>query len=273
MHTIYRGDYLKEKIGFIGFGSMGQALADGLLAAGIVKKEQLYACAQHWEKLKHNTETRGMHACKTAEDTILQSDIILIAIKPDQIPEVLGSVKELLSDKIVISLAAGMFYDTYELLLLPKTHHLSIIPNMPVSVCEGIILWEQHNSLNAAEAALVEALLSSVALIEKLDSEQMTIGATVAGCGPAFAAMFVEAVGDGAVAYGLPREAGYRLCEQMLTGTAKQLMVQGMHPAVLKDRVSAPKGTTIQGVAELERLGFRNTLISAINTIEQYRLK
>ena len=252
MHTIYRGDYLKEKIGFIGFGSMGQALADGLLAAGIVKKEQLYACAQHWEKLKHNTEIRGMHACKTAEDTILQSDIILIAIKPDQIPEVLGSVKELLSDKIVISLAAGMFYDTYELLLLPKTH---------------------HNSLNAAEAALVEALLSSVALIEKLDSEQMTIGATVAGCGPAFAAMFVEAVGDGAVAYGLPREAGYRLCEQMLTGTAKQLMVQGMHPAVLKDRVSAPKGTTIQGVAELERLGFRNTLISAINTIEQYRLK
>ena len=81
---------MKEKIGFIGFGSMGQALADGLLAAGIVKKEQLYACAQHWEKLKHNTEIRGMHACKTAEDTILQSDIILIAIKPDQIPEVLG---------------------------------------------------------------------------------------------------------------------------------------------------------------------------------------
>lgn len=144
---------------------------------------------------------------------------------------------------------------------------------MPVSVCEGVILWEQRNSLQAEEAAAVEQLFSAIAFIEKLESDQMTIGATVAGCGPAFAAMFIEALGDGAVAYGLGREAAYRLCAQMMTGTAKQLLVHPQHPGQLKDRVSSPKGTTIQGVAELERLGFRNALISAIERIEQFRLK
>ena len=175
--------------------------------------------------------------------------------------------------KAVVSIAAGMFFETYEQLLPPHTHHLSIIPNMPVSVCEGVILWEQRNSLQTEEVAAVEQLFSAIAFIEKLESDQMTIGATVAGCGPAFAAMFIEALGDGAVAYGLGREAAYRLCAQMMTGTAKQLLVHPQHPGQLKDRVSSPKGTTIQGVAELERLGFRNALISAIERIEQFRLK
>ena len=107
-------------------------------------------------------------------------------------------------------------------------------------------------------AVAVEQLFSAIAFIEKLESDQMTIGATVAGCGPAFATMFIEALGDGAVAYGLGREAAYRLCAQMMAGTAKQLLVHPQHPGQLKDRVSSPKGTTIQGVAELERLGFRN---------------
>jgi len=264
---------LKQNIGFIGFGNMAQAMADGLLASGIVKGEQLYACARQWDKLCRNTEARGMHACKNAMDTVQQCDIILLAVKPSQIDEAISTVKEQLQGKAVVSMAAGMLFDTYEQLLLPQTHHLSIIPNMPVSVCEGVILWEQRNSLQTEEAAAIEQLFSAIALIEKLESNQMTIGATVAGCGPAFAAMFIEAVGDGAVAYGLGREAAYRLCAQMMAGTAKQLIVNPQHPGQLKDRVSSPKGTTIQGVAELERLGFRNALISAIDRIEQFRLK
>ena len=254
---------MKQNIGFIGFGNMAQAMADGLLTSGIVKGEQLYACARQWDKLCRNTEVRGMHACKNAMDTVQQCDIILLAVKPSQIDEAISTVKEQLQGKAVVSMAAGLFFDTYEQLLLPQTHHLSIIPNMPVSVCEGVILWEQR----------IEQLFSAIALIEKLESSQMTIGATVAGCGPAFAAMFIEAVGDGAVAYGLGREAAYRLCAQMMAGTAKQLIVNPQHPGQLKDRVSSPKGTTIQGVAELERLGFRNALISAIDRIEQFRLK
>lgn len=264
---------MKQNIGFIGFGNMAQAMADGMLASGIVKGEQLYACARQWDKLCRNTEVRGMHACKHAIDMVRQCDIILLAVKPAQMSEAISTVKEHLQGKAVVSIAAGMFFETYEQLLPPHTHHLSIIPNMPVSVCEGVMLWEQRNSLQTEEAVAVEQLFSAIAFIEKLESDQMTIGATVAGCGPAFAAMFIEALGDGAVAYGLGREAAYRLCAQMMTGTAKQLLVHPQHPGQLKDRVSSPKGTTIQGVAELERLGFRNALISAIERIEQFRLK
>lgn len=264
---------MKQKIGFIGFGNMAQAMADGMLASGIVMGDQLYACARHWDKLCRNTATRGIHACKSVVDTIGKCDIILVAVKPHQVAEVLCAAAEELRGKTVVSLAAGMFFDTYEELLPSHIHHLSIIPNLPVSVCEGVILWEQRNSLSEAEAEAVEQLLSAVALIEKLESAEMTIGATVAGCGPAFAAVFVEAVADGAVLHGLSREAGYRLCAKMMAGTAKQLLASASHPGVLKDRVSAPKGTTIQGIAELERLGFRNALISAVDRIEQFRLK
>ena len=215
---------MKQNIGFIGFGNMAQAMADGMLASGIVKGEQLYACARQWDKLCRNTEVRGMHACKHAIDMVRQCDIILLAVKPAQMSEAISTVKEHLQGKAVVSIAAGMFFETYEQLLPPHTQHLSVIPNMPVSVCEGVMLWEQRNSLQTE-------------------------------------------------AYGLGREAAYRLCAQMMAGTAKQLLVHPQHPGQLKDRVSSPKGTTIQGVAELERLGFRNALISAIERIEQFRLK
>ena len=176
---------------------MAQAMADGMLASGIVKGEQLYACARQWDKLCRNTEVRGMHACKHAIDMVRQCDIILLAVKPAQMSEAISTVKEHLQGKAVVSIAAGMFFETYEQLLPPHTQHLSVIPNMPVSVCEGVMLWEQRNSLQTEEAVAVEQLFSAIAFIEKLESDQMTIGATVAGCGPAFAAMFIEALGDG----------------------------------------------------------------------------
>lgn len=262
---------MKQNVGFIGFGNMAQAMADGLLASGRINGEQLFACAKHWDSLCKNTQMRGMHPCRSTQDTVQKSDIVFLAVKPQQIPDITREIADLLEGKIVISLAAGMLFDAYEVLFHEGTHHLSIIPNMPVSVCEGILLWEQKHSLHEEEQHIVQELLSGIGLIQELESDQMTIGATVSGCGPAFAAMFVEAMGDGAVMHGLPRAAAYRLCAQMMAGTAKLLNSNNLHPGIMKDKVSAPKGTTIQGIAELEHGGFRNALIQAVDRIEQYR--
>lgn len=258
---------MEIKIGFIGFGNMAQALAKGLLLKQVIPADQIYACAKNWDKLCRNTEQMGIHPCHDARETVESADLLIVAVKPYLIQEVLDPVKELLKEKIVVSVAAGYLFDKYEEILAPGTHHISTLPNTPVAVGEGVIVCEQRHSLTEEEYALFEKLFSPIALVQPVETKQFGIAGTISGCGPAYTAMFIEALADAAVLHGVPRELSYRLASQMVVGTGKLQRVTGAHPGVMKDAVCSPGGTTIVGVAELERKGFRSAVIDAIGAV------
>ena len=228
----------------------------------------MYACAKNWDKLCANTEKRGMTPCKDPKETVEQSDMVIVAVKPYMVEAVLAPIREILKDKIVISVAAGWPFEKYEKVLLPGTHHLSTMPNTPISVGEGILICENAHSLSDAEMDTFRQIFSSIALVQMVDTSQLSVAGTLAGCGPAFTSMFLEALADGAVKQGLARDVSYRLASQMVAGTAKLQLESGAHPGAMKDAVCSPGGTTIVGVAALERRGFRSSVIDAIDAIE-----
>lgn len=255
-------------IGFIGFGNMAQAMAGGFVRSGAVQPGDIGACARDRAKLQRNTEPQGFHAFDDAAAVAGFADVVIVAVKPYQVEAVLAPVKDLLAGKIVVSVAAGVTFDDYERILAPGTRHLSTIPNTPVSVCEGIVVCERRHSLSDAEWQEVKALLSKIGLVLQMDTALLNISSAVCGCGPAFVAMFIEALGDAGVKHGIPRADAYRMASQMIVGTGKLQLATGLHPGAMKDAVCSPGGTTIVGVAELERKGFRGAVIDAVDAIQ-----
>lgn len=255
-------------IGFIGFGNMAQAMADGLLEKKAARPEQMLACAHDWDKLQRTTGQRGMTACRTAREVAEQAQLVIVAVKPYMVAEVVGPLADVLRDRMTLSVAAGWGFDEMEK-LLPGAPHWSVLPNTPIAVGEGIVVAEERHTLTPEQYAQVHALLSTVALVEVLGPRQASAAGTVAGCGPAFASMFIEALGDGAVKHGLPRAIAYRLAAQMIVGTGQLYLKTGTHPGAMKDAVCSPGGTTIAGVSALEQAGLRAAVIGAVDAVEQ----
>lgn len=256
------------RVGFIGFGNMAQAIAQGLLRAETLIASNMFACAKTWDKLVASTTSRGMVACRDAREVAERSDVVFVAVKPHLVHDVCAPIADALQNKIVVSVAAGMTFDTYEDILAPDTHHISTVPNTPVSVNEGVWTCENVHSLTTEELDLISDLLGTTGMVALVEPKLMGIVGTVTGCGPAFVAMFMEALGDAAVKHGVPRKFAYELAAQMIAGTGKMASETGQHPGALKDAVCSPGGTTIKGVAALERAGLRAAVIDAIDAIE-----
>ena len=255
------------KIGFIGFGNMASAMADGWIASGSVPPSNLYACAGRYDRLCERTEARGMQACHDAAELVSQVDWVVVAIKPYLIEDVLGPLAGSLADKPFISVAAGWDCAAYEK-LLPGTRHVSTVPNTPVAINEGVIACERVATLRDDERALANELLGLLGSAVEVETRLLSVAGTVGGCSPAFIAMVIEALGDAAVKHGIPRATAYEMVSQMVAGTAKLQLATGAHPGAMKDAVCSPGGTTIKGVAELEAAGMRSAFIRAIDAIE-----
>lgn len=256
------------KIGFIGFGNMGQAMATGWVNKGNINPRNIYASARDFTKLKNNCEKLGVQAYESAEELVKEVDLVILAVKPYQIENVIEPIKELLQDKIIISVAGGYTFAMFEKIGLKNTSHISAIPNTPVSIGEGITIVEKKHSLADEEYGLINELFKKLGLVQIIESEQLNTAVALAGCGPGFTSIFIEALADGAVKYGLSREEAYQLASQMLAGTGKMQLETKEHPGVMKDQVASPGGTTIKGVAALEENGFRHAVISAFDAIE-----
>lgn len=237
------------KLGFIGFGNMGQAIATGLINQGAIRGNQIFACAKNWDKLCNNTKEKQINPCKNAKEVVDNVDMVIIAVKPYMIEDIITPIKKELQEKIVISIAANFPFAKYEEILLPNTHHLSTIPNTPVAIGEGIFICENTHSLSDEELNLFTKLFSTISIVEFVETKQLSIGGTVAGCGPAFTSMFIEALADAGVMHGLTRPIAYRLASQMIVGTGKLQLNTKEHPGKMKDAVCSPAGTTIVGVS------------------------
>ena len=251
-------------IGFIGFGNMASAMADGWIAAGAVAPAEMIACAGSFDKLQARCEARGMRAARDAAEVIDAADIVVAAVKPHMIQKVLAPVADKLAGKAILSVAWGWDSAKWEA-TFAGTHHLSTVPNTPVSVNEGVIACEKTNTLSDTEHAQVTNLLNALGTVVPLDSSLLWVGGTTASCAPAFVAMAIEALADAAVKNGIPRTDAYRIVSAMMAGTAKLQLATGQHPGAMKDAVCSPGGATIKGVAALEQAGMRAAFIDAID--------
>lgn len=256
------------KIGFIGFGNMACAMAEGFVRTGAVQPASIGACARDWGKLSGLASASGYRPFRDAAELVSFADWVVVAVKPHQVEQALMPVRELLAGKRVVSVVAGYDFARYEVLLLPHTPHLSMIPNTPVSVGDGVLVCERRNSLSVGDRTVFEALFSKLGLVAWVDTSQLGVAGTISGCGPAFVCLFMEALSDAAVKHGIPRADAYRLVARTVSGTGRLQLVSGLHPGVMKDAVCSPGGTTIRGVAELERRGLRGAVIDAVDAIE-----
>ena len=271
-----------EKLGFIGMGNMALALAGGFIKSGKINKNDIYAFAPNQEKLNKNAQALGFIPCKSLNELVSSADTFVMACKPYQINDVLKEIGTELSGKALISVAAGWGLKNYEeffsgtgkvlsaeakMLFNDSVRIQCIMPNTPALVGEGVMLFEKENSLTPEEHAQIVELFSSLGIVEELPSNLMGIGGAVSGCGPAFVDLMMEAYADAAVKYGIPRPTAYKVVAQTILGSAKLQKETGKHPAVLKDEVCSPNGTTICGVATLEKEGFRNACIASIDAI------
>ena len=255
------------KIGFIGMGNMAQALASGFIKYGRVKAQGLKAFAPNQKKLKENADKIGFTPAATLPELLEDSDIIILACKPYQMDTVLGEIKDLLKGKAVISVALGWNFKKWESEQIKDTRFQFVMPNIPVCTGEGVLIFEEENSLFDGERTDIMKLFESVGLITELPSRLIGICGAISGCGPAFANMFIEAYADAAVRYGIQRDKAYELVSATLMGAARMQLMTGEHPAVLKDKVCSPAGSTIKGVMALEREGFRKACQTSIDEI------
>ena len=170
-----------------------------------------------------------------------------------------------------MSIAAGWDLNKFRDLFgtsFEQAHIQCTIPNTPMAVGKGVLVTEIDNTLTQEQTETFESLFSSISLIERVDTARMGIGMCIAGCAPAFTDMYIEALGDAGVKYGLQRATAYRLAAKMVEGVGALYLANETHPGAMKDAVCSPGGTTIKGVASLEESAFRGAVIKAVDAIE-----
>ncbi len=253
------------KIGFLGAGRMATALAGGFLRAGLTTPEHLIASdvSEHARTTFGNT-VRGRATSSNAE-VVQFAELTFLAVKPDQIAELLAEISPVLRpDHLVISIAAGVTLARLESATPSHTRLVRVMPNTPALVGASASGYALNKAATVDDAARVQQLLSAVGIAFQVKESQLDAVTGLSGSGPAYAYLMIEALSDGGVAMGLPRDAATRLAAQTLLGAALMVLETGQHPGALKDAVTSPGGTTIEGIHELEKGGLRGTLMNAV---------
>ena len=251
-------------VGFIGTGNMGSAIARAACKSNQVNR--LLLSNRSPEKAERLAKELGGEISDNRQ-VAASADVLFLAVKPQYLLGMFDGIRDVLEARkdrfIIVSMVAGWTLDrlTRELGVFP---FVRIMPDIPAQVGAGITLVCPGKGITEEEKALVLDLLDGSGLVSELDEKQLDAANGVTGCGPAFAAMFVEALADGAVACGLPRQRALEYAAMMVKGSAELLLQENMHPAVLKDKVCSPGGSTIQGVRKLEECAFRAAVMDAV---------
>ncbi len=250
------------KIGFIGCGNMGGALAK----AAAKSDGQIYLsdfCVDKAEALAKELSAEAVNNEFIAQNC----DYIFLGVKPQIMADVLGEIKPTLAKReqapVLVSMAAGVKTEKIINELGADYPIIRIMPNTPVAVSGGMILYTLEGVGEAEENDFLE-FMSAAGRFDKLPEKLIDAGSALSGCGPAFVCQFIEALADGGVACGLPRDKALLYAAETLRGTAKLMLETGEHPANLKDSVCSPGGSTIQGVRRLEQGAFRADVLDAV---------
>jgi pyrroline-5-carboxylate reductase len=253
------------KIGFLGAGKMATALARGFLNAGLVKKNQLFAADPFAAAREHFAAETGAQTFAANLEGAQAAKVLILATRPDQVAAALAEIAGAFGQNhLLISIAAGVTIAKLEGALPAGARVVRVMPNTPALVGAGAAGFALGKSATPADGELAQKLLSAVGLALPVKEALLDAVTGLSGSGPAYVYQFIEALSDGGVAAGLPRDVATKLAAQTVLGGAKMVLETGLHPGVLKDQVTSPGGTTIEGVHELEKGGLRATVISAV---------
>ena len=257
-----------KRIAVIGAGNIGGALIGGILTGGVADRKHLVATDHSPERAKEVAQQYGITVTVDGNVGAVQgSDIIILSVKPGQLPGVLKEIRDSLrDDHVLISVAAAVPIALIEKIVAKRLPIFRAMPNIPVVVQEGAIGLAANSVGSAAQRKSVEKILGAVGVVCSVEEDLMHAVTALSGSGPAYAYMFIEALIAGGLKMGLSRENSTRLAEQTVLGAAKLVRETGLHPAILRDQVITPGGVTISAIHELERHGLRAMLISAVET-------
>ncbi len=253
------------KIGFLGAGKMATALAKGFVRAEIVFPNGIIA-ADPFETARKQFSTATGAKTVVANLAVAQAaNILLLATKPDQVAAALAEISGAFTKKhLLISIAAGVPVAKLEAALPAGARVIRVMPNTPALVGAGAAGFALGKNATAADGELAKKLLSAVGVALQVKESLLDAVTGLSGSGPAYVYQFIEALSDGGVAAGLPRDIATKLAAQTVLGGAKMVLETGVHPGALKDQVTSPGGTTIEGLHELEKGKLRATVMSAV---------
>jgi pyrroline-5-carboxylate reductase len=256
---------LTQTIGFIGAGQMARALARGFVAAGLVGGEKFVAFDPVAATASAFAgEVPGAVIAKSNAEVASRSQVIFLAVKPQSMPAVMSELAGKIGpEKLFVSIAAGI---TLAKLCdgLKTQRIIRVMPNTPALVGQGASAYALGSGATAEDGQLGDKLLGAVGKAFAVDEKLLDAVTGLSGSGPAFVYVMIEALSDGGVRMGLPREIATALAAQTVLGSAQMVLTTGEHPAALKDKVASPGGTTIAGLAALESHGLRAALIAAV---------
>lgn len=252
-------------LGFIGAGKMATALAGGFIRAGLVSPTHLLASDLNQSARASFAQETGARATEANAEILRFARAVILAVKPGQVREVLSSLAaDFTPDHVLISIAAGVTLAQLESALPKGARVIRVMPNTPALVGASASAFSLGRSARRDDAELTQRLMGSVGVAFEL-KEALLDGVTgLSGSGPAYVYLVIEALSDGGVAAGLPRDIATRLAAQTVLGAGKMVLETGLHPGALKDMVASPGGTTIEGLCQLEKGKLRGTVISAV---------
>ena len=261
---------LEQRIGFIGAGQMASALAHGFVKAGLATADRLMASDPDEHARQRFAHAVG--ALTTADNSLVtaQSNVIFLAVKPQQIAAVTEGLRgKIAKDRLVVSIAAGIRLKSLSEWLGPGPRVIRVMPNTPCLVSQGACAYSLGETATAEDGALVGRLLGALGSAWQVEEKLLDAVTGLSGSGPAFVYVIIEALSDAGVQMGLPRKLAAEMAAKTVRGAAEMVLATDDHPAVLKDRVASPGGTTIAGLHALEAGGLRATLMAAVKAATQ----
>ncbi|XP_067619361.1 pyrroline-5-carboxylate reductase 1, mitochondrial [Eurosta solidaginis] len=253
------------RIGIVGGGKMALAMVKGFLSAGLTKSESVVASVHpdDTQSLKQ-FERIGVETVVKNEPVVEKSDIIFISVKPQVVPVILPEIKPLSNNKLFISIAMGITLNTLEEYLASDSRVIRVMPNMPALVQSACSVYACGTKATQADGQITEALLKAIGTCEEVPENMFDAITGLSGSGPAYVFVMIEALADGGVRMGLPRDVAYRLAAQTVVGAGKMVRDTKQHPGILKDNVTSPAGSTAAALKVLEAAGLRGTIADAV---------
>jgi len=252
------------KIGIIGTGNMGGAIARGLVSD--IDSNNLIIFDLDESKAEVLAENIKIKVSSSINDLIDFSDIIILAVKPNSIASLLNSSKNLIKNKIIVSIAAGIKIKFIKNIVDVSNKKIRVMPNTPATIGEGISVMSPDADISDEIIEEVKNILSSTGQVEILPEKMMDAVTGLSGSGPAYVFTFIQALADGGVKMGIPFDSALKLAAQTVAGSAKMILEDMNSPISLRGKVASPGGTTISGIHELEKAGFSGIVMSAVES-------
>jgi len=254
-----------KKIGIVGGGKMGEALIAGLLKTNTVEKDGILVGELVLDRREHLSQTYGIECISDNAEVAKRSDILILSVRPRDMAAALTSVRDSLTpEKLLISIAAGVTTKFIQRTLNKRVDLVRAMPNNPCTIGEGMTVLTTAEGTPANRLEEVKRIFASVGRTLKLEEDLFDAVTGLSASGPAYVYLFIEALADGGVKAGIPKDVAITLAAQTVLGSARMVLETGEHPAKLKDLVATPAGTTVCGLYELEQGGLRAASIKAV---------